>query len=365
MASDPPPPVPPIPPDGEDHIDHNNRASRTRYHAQTMSMTDFGSDGAESLAGVPGSVAGGHRDSRRGSSGHPLGVTGPAGEAGLPPSRPSTAATGASRGNWSQATPSRARGAPSVGSVANSRPPTSGSRTHVPSLTSHAFFKPMSSQRLQAQRGQRSSALGRSLQGGTQDTPKQQQQLRQQQEEPSSGDEQKLPVSRDTDVTEHTDAWTRADTNPSPDVAETVRSQGESIAPLRKPMELQHLDVEQANKNGTGSNQLTPITPTKSPRSFRSSFALPGRRGSRIASSQHQHPEGHEKLSSVASSPHYAPQEVQKAVVRKELGKNFEYFDGNTVFCWGGRLQNTRDRPINIATGLAVVLPGALFFGFS
>ena len=51
--------------------------------------------------------------------------------------------------------------------------------------------------------------------------------------------------------------------------------------------------------------------------------------------------------------------------VKKELGKNHQYFSGNTVFCWGGRFQNTRDRPVNIATGLAFVLPSGLFFGFS
>src|SRR5690606_23680164 len=33
------------------------------------------------------------------------------------------------------------------------RPTSSASRTHVPSLTSHAFYRPMSSAKLQAQRG--------------------------------------------------------------------------------------------------------------------------------------------------------------------------------------------------------------------
>jgi hypothetical protein len=77
--------------------------------------------------------------------GQPHGVTGPVGEAGLPPSRPSTSAT-VKTGTTSKKAP---------GSAAGSRPPSSYSRTHVPSLTSSAFFRPMSSQRLQAQRGQR------------------------------------------------------------------------------------------------------------------------------------------------------------------------------------------------------------------
>src|SRR5579862_6479031 len=86
---------------------------------------------------------------------------------GAASTRPSTAATGMSsqRGTWSQSPPSR-RGHLSTGTSTgaggdsaastgawSARPPTATSRTHVPSLTSHAFFRPMSSQRLQAQRG--------------------------------------------------------------------------------------------------------------------------------------------------------------------------------------------------------------------
>lgn len=40
-----------------------------------------------------------------------------------------------------------------ISNTSSHRPQSSASRTHVPSLTSHAFFRPMSSQRLQAQRG--------------------------------------------------------------------------------------------------------------------------------------------------------------------------------------------------------------------
>lgn len=351
MASEQPaPPNPPPPPDSAE--EHGIRISRQTYHAQTVSMTDFGSDDGESaLAGLSG-----NRDSRR-ASGPVLGMTGAAGESGLPPSRPSTAQTGVSRA-WSQAGMSRARGtshgAPSVGSAAMSRPPTAGSKTHVPSLTSHAFFKPMSSQRLQAQRGQRMSMLGRGQLSQDLSGRKQQ--------ETSSPDDTKPPLSRDTDVTEHTDGYNRENINPSPDIAETVRSRGESIAPLRKPSGLAHLNIEKANKNGSASNLQTP---SKSPRSFRSSFALPSRKSKGASSFQQPHGlEGHEKLSSSASSQHYTTQEQKRAEV-KGLGKNYEYFDGNTVFCWGGRLQNTRDRPINIFTGLAVAVPAALFFGFS
>jgi palmitoyltransferase ZDHHC9/14/18 len=75
--------------------------------------------------------------------------------------------------------------------------------------------------------------------------------------------------------------------------------------------------------------------------------------------------QGHEKLASVESSPRLDRKETTKQEVKKELGKNYQYFSGNTVFCWGGRFQNTRDRPVNIATGIMVVVPAALFFAFS
>jgi palmitoyltransferase ZDHHC9/14/18 len=51
--------------------------------------------------------------------------------------------------------------------------------------------------------------------------------------------------------------------------------------------------------------------------------------------------------------------------MKSALGKNYEYFEGNTIFWLGGRLQNARDRPINIATGVFLVLPAILFFVFS
>ena len=77
-------------------------------------------------------------------------------------SRPGTARTGvSSRTPWSGGAALRLGPSNKRGSVAGSvtsasasvRPASSTSRSHVPSLTSHAFFRPMSSQKLQAQRG--------------------------------------------------------------------------------------------------------------------------------------------------------------------------------------------------------------------
>jgi len=80
-----------------------------------------------------------------------------------PLTRSSSAHTGrSSHENWSQANPQlpdiHTSYAGSAGAPSN-RPPTSHSRTHVPSLTAQAFYRPMSSQKLQAQRSQRPQLL--------------------------------------------------------------------------------------------------------------------------------------------------------------------------------------------------------------
>lgn len=308
-----------------------------------------------------------------------LGMTGPSGEPGLPPSRPSSIATAQSSNQrrWSQAAPSRRGtnvqsgiGAASVaGSMgAQSRPTTSASRTHVP-LAAHGFFRPMSSQRLQQQRNQRpTSLLGHTslYSEGTTDfvggNPYRQsagstKTIRGQAPLGLHHDLDHPPPSRGTDITDR-DMPDRTTANTTPTGAETVRSRGESITPLQRPKP-QHLDLSKTLKSSDAGKLPTP---SKSPRSFKSSFILPSREG---RSSQMRPQQGHEKLASAESSPRLTRKETTKEIVKRELGKNYHYFSGNTAFCWGGRLQNTRDRPVNIATGIFVVAPTGLFFGFS
>jgi palmitoyltransferase ZDHHC9/14/18 len=315
---------------------------------------------------------------RNSASSRILGMTGPAGEPGLPPSRPSSIATAQSGGNsrrWSQAPPSGRGGAFSgigPGSVtgslsAQSRPTTSASRTHVP-LAAHGFFRPMSSQRLQQQRNQRpTSLLGHSslyTEGtaefggssyrqsiGSNNTIKGQHPLGLHHDL-----DQPPPPSRGTDITDR-DLPDRTTANTTPTGAETVRSRGESITPLQRPKP-QHLDLSKSLKADSG----TLPTPGKSPRSFKSGFMLPSRDG---RSTQMRPQTGHEKLASAESSPRMTRKSATKEVVKQELGRNHQYFSGNTAFCWGGRLQNTRDRPVNIATALIIGLPAGLFLGFS
>lgn len=106
-----------------------------------------------------------------------------------------------------------------------------------------------------------------------------------------------------------------------------------------------------------GAAQQSVDAPQKSPLSFRSGFSL--------ASKGRLEP-GHQHLSSNATSPRIPHQDHELPdPPRGTLGKNHEYFEGNTVFWWGGRMQNARDRPVNIATGIFLILPGILFFVFS
>ena len=140
-------------------------------------------------------------------------------------SRPGTSTTGvsANRTPWAQSSPSRRGQVPGVagrhisrsGSTSTStagRPQSAASRTHVPSLTSHAFFRPMSSQRLQAQRsGSRAPTPGQygaSDDGSAEDGNNTARQSLQSNQTPRAGpsisEDQELPPppSRGTEITE-------------------------------------------------------------------------------------------------------------------------------------------------------------------
>lgn len=295
-------------------------------------------------------------------------------------SRPNTAGrgafpplSGARRGHISGISSQRGSGVGTIsGSVGPSRP-LSSARSHVPSLTSHAFFRPMSSQKLQAQRGgsrpamtaQQGVAGDQNLESGIalRDSMHSNQIARQ---EPSVQDDPdgRPPPSRGTEMTEQeTVERVTANTSPTTNGHHPQGSLSESVRPLQQNTGNSKglsLNIDKSYKNGNG---LSP--PSKSPRSFRSSFLLPAR-GDGGSSSPNRNAQGREKLASVASSPGLTPIDtLKKSHKPVASGGNYQYFTGNTVFCWGGRLQNTRHKPINIATGLFVTIPAVLFFIFS
>lgn len=252
------------------------------------------------------------------------------------------------------------------------RPVSSASRSHVPSVSSSNFFRPMSSQKLQAQRSAtRPSTMSRHMEVADHETEaasviganvirhsinSNTPSGRNMTDEP--------PPSRGTEMTGR-DTYDR-----TANTANTRDSVTDSVRPLhKKPAEDKGLTVEMPNENFENRGQPSPMTP----HSIRSSFMLRHHAGSHASNRDR---DGAEKLASADSSPEYQndgsrnrPEagEAPKPVKRKNgpNAKVWEYFTGNTVFCLGGRFQNTKSRPVNIATGAFVVIPCILFFVFS
>lgn len=248
----------------------------------------------------------------------------------------------------------------------------------MPSLTSHAFFHPLSSQKLQAQRSGGSSRPSTISQqppvpnlpldspdafGGEQRQSIISNPMARLDRRTTEDGELRAPPSRGTEFTEQ-ETLDRITANTSPTHGHTATgSLTDSVRPLQQHRP-SHLNVKLAQ----GGNLPTP---SRSPRSFRSSFLLPGRSGDG-QSTPNRVPPGAEKLSSAASSPRLNPVNAGRPADLSNLiapntnaGYVFQYFEGNTVFCLGGRFQNTKHRPVNVATGLMIVIPAVLFFIFS
>lgn len=322
------------------------------------------------------------------------------------------------------------------------RPVSAISRSHVPSLTSHAFFHPMSSQKLQAQRGSvtrpRLSQLGQpqplppSQEAGAIEPA-----VASAVPQPFGGQQATGPFARPISRgSEYTDQMTvdRITANTSPTGAfYPPASLSDSVRPLhqRSPSAartgmgtevggLAETDVAaddatdrempgasaggggsgrgvglsiRVDKNFKSGNVGSLPTPVRTPKSFRSSFMLAGKGGSGgDGAGVNRDIQGGEKLESVASTPqrshsgasrpsngtpvnggsvgdrrkmHGSGAGGKSRGGSKRWGKNYEFFQGNTVFCLGGRFENTKSRPINIATGTMVIVPCVLFFVFS
>ena len=294
-----------------------------------------------------------------------------------------------SRGHWTQPTPlrralsgKRQSVAGSVNSSVAGRPPSSTSRSHVPSLTSHAFYHPMNAQRLQAQRNAaRPSTMGRQQQASSDENPPDDQSNNARQslasnplahlaQEIADEGEAQQPPSPGTEMTEQ-ETVDRITANTSPTHGHyTAASLSESVRPLKKKQEDGKNLTLKLDKSYMNVGSLP--TPIRTPRSFRSSFLIPSRNDS-AQNGSNREMQGGEKLESVASSPQLSPGQREKLDAKsksdiptaKTTGRNYQYFQGNTAFCLGGRLQNTKHRPVNIATGSLVAVPCVLFFIFS
>lgn len=245
------------------------------------------------------------------------------------------------------------------------RPSTAESRSHVPSLASRAFLTPMSSQKLQAHRGQRpwsmhdapasvledfddrsttnrnSTGSGLTIRGGH--------------ALPTQADIDALPRNTASRASTRTD-WTDADMSAHPEFV----ASGIALVD-REDMSQTGVDQEDVDDNDERRDDLH-IPDDRYTESVHTNGFLNGHGGSaekdtkmdsNLLDPSEESPIIDEKMRS------------QRAVVRQNLGRNHEYFAGNTVFFLGGRLQNARDRPIVIITAIIVLLPAVLFFIFS
>jgi palmitoyltransferase ZDHHC9/14/18 len=241
----------------------------------------------------------------------------------------------------------------------------------VPSLTAQAFFRPMSSQKLQAQRGQRpSSSLAQTV-VQTRTSAEEEERRRHRYSNASvntlrdrlppsrDGDAPPLPTSRGTDFTR--------DGQPEGPAASVATNDSTAPLQLRRGQGAPKLDTN-ALRNNVGHSQLTP----KSAKSFRETLGLGSRRASRNDQERRPSPGQHEKLHSNPSSPNDMTDDEKPPFPSKPLpvqqaktGKNYEYFAGNMLFFLSGRCLNTKAKPLNVMTFVLTVLPAALFFAFS
>lgn len=241
-----------------------------------------------------------------------------------------------------------------------SRPPSvtsQASKTHVPSLAAQAFFRPMSSQRLQARRGRQAESthseipLEKATEAGhiairyslT--------------SHPAKVIHHSTPVPPPSGGTEISDREDRVTMPASPNGEKTVRGSRESERPLQGRSF--HLGPGHGSF-ASNYKQGTSAPPNKnSPKSFRSKiFGSPPENAPELHDNQ-----GHERLPSKNSTSHISAKSDNPAP--PTLGKNYQYFLGNTVFCFGGRFQNARDLPFNILSGIIAVLPTILFLFYS
>ena len=240
-----------------------------------------------------------------------------------------------------------------------SRPPSAASRTsrtHVPSLASHAFFRPMSSQRLQAQRRARPSHVNPPALNLDGFSETESNANRQSMGSNATG-QPELSVYHNIDLptpSRGTEFSERDTINASPTGNATLRSVGESERPLQTGSSNRRPRYPSPDDNKRNTGISPPVQ--KSPMTFSANFLVSTKRdlfGSR---------EGR-GLSHVAS-PDIPAAGAPSGQTRKP-GINYQYFSGNTIFCWRGRFQNARDYPANIVTGILVVLPAVLFFVYS
>lgn len=245
------------------------------------------------------------------------------------------------------------------------------SKSHVPSLAAQGFLRPMSSQHLQAQRlGRPATSKTRPSISAEDDTRDFETETRRSLSTVRPEGQQALSVVLENNLPSASrgiefSALVPPDGAPDakPVRNSTTRSLGDSVrllherASSQRPKKPHHLNLSKSHEPGDSGDPIS-----KSGPSFHSGLSL----GAEHRSSREHGEARHHHLSSNSQSPGLGVTRDRFAFSKApSFGKNHEYFEGNTVFFWGGRLQNARDRPVNIATAVLLVLPTILFFVFS
>ncbi|RAK92621.1 palmitoyltransferase erf2 [Aspergillus costaricaensis CBS 115574] len=237
------------------------------------------------------------------------------------------------------------------------------SRSHIPSLAAQGFFRPMSSQRLQAHRGRpmTKGTMTDTSEDWNDHTSQNRQSFISNSTIPQGSippTEQEAPPSRGTEFTDPI-IPDRNTSNASPIGNTTGRSQGESAKLLYDRERAYKIQQPHLNLGGNYHGSNEPVSPHRSTLSF---LSLQNRHQGHESSRDIR---AHERLSSAGSTPGSIDKAPQAGASKSRLGKNYEYFVGNTIFFGRGRLQNSRDKPVNIATAIFVLVPTALFFAYS
>lgn len=285
-----------------------------------------------------------------------LSNTGPVGEPGLPPSRPiSTATTGSSQVDGRRGQTSNQAGARGSRESNVSRPKTAASRTHVPGLTSAAFFRPMASRKMREQSHRPTTSFAQ------EPVPRkslESQAARSHKHRNSNASVVTVEGQRPLVDADAPPVPTSRGTNNAPEFqpdeygGRSLRSEA-SHMPLNGHNRMRY--ASQTTDQSRPGTAMAPATPL-SPRSFRESWGI--RRHSNRTN-------GHAKLQSQPPSPN--PWSEKRSLYKPggTVGKNYEYYNGNAVFFFQGRLLNSRQKPLNALTGFLTILPAGLFFGFS
>ena len=277
----------------------------------------------------------------------------------------------------------------SYGYDSASRPTTAGSRSHVASLRSPAFLNPMSSQRLQAHRSQwpTSPPLPQQYQT-TPDT-------RSPFQDQSHLDGNSSPFDDHRPVTAETDDTARE----KPTVAglQTLYYEDEGTLPAtsRASGETERTEQNLGQKPGITQPRQPPNIKThqevlKSAESFpdttkaeksasmgsskpwsRNQSVVKDSPSKEFVSSMRRRSDnalgkksGHLKLTSGEHDRRKENEPSSQKRAHAKPRKNYEDFEGNKFFWFGGRFQTAKQRPLVLITAFAVVFPTVLFFVF-